>query len=438
MKKLIISLFFFFTFSGYCLDSYDQNLNDLKKEINEVFKTKEESNWKPIYLITVTRTSKDRKSSWIVSNPIIKDVNEIRTILQQVGTEINKVCNDGYKIIAFNEMFFSQQQALEFSHVSPASVTHNTVMQCVKEFNANVPNSIIFCNLLYKENRAVSWKNALYLYALTLFREKNRGLNRDNTILPRAISAYLWDEISKFNYVSSQTGTVPQIIVKQYVDSYTDKDTFSINDFYCNPSIKTISSVMPTSDAKFLVNRTYCIYKGSDRFFYNKSSYYRENDLSIQNGYIYDLGDGYPTFPDLLIFDDVERIFNTISTEICLDFVCGIRKNNNWKSKRDGVSSKLHIIQSNSVETWLCRQENYPFNIPILYSDANYYFPNFRMAFGGITCCLKLQRDKRHLIGTSDKIGILYDNILEIHLPKRSSSRDSDIDDYYNIWIYKI
>lgn len=438
MKKLIIGLFFFFTFSGYCLDSYNQNLKDLKKEINEIFGIKEESSRKPIYLISVTRTSKDGHSSWILPNPIIKNVNEIEEVLRNVAAEINKFCSDGHKIIAFNEMFFSQQQALDFSHTSPTTVTHNTVMQCVKRFNTDIPNSIIFCNLLYKEDKTVSWQNALYLYALTLFREKNMCLNRDATILPKPISAYLWDEISKFNYVSSQAGINPQSIVNQYVISYPNKDTFSINDFYSNPSIKTIASATSTLNAKFLANRTYCIYQGMARFFYNKSSYYRENDISIKNGYIYDLGDGYPTFLDLLILDDVEKIFNTISTEICLDFVCGIRKNNNWKSKRDGVPSKLHIIQSNSVETWLSRQENYPFNIPVLYSDADYYFPNFRMAFGGITCCLQLQRDEQHSLETSGKRAVLYDKVYEIHLPKRSSSSNGNIDDYYNIWIYKI
>jgi hypothetical protein len=448
MKKMLaVMLLSCFAFSSYCLDNYNQNLKDLKKEINEVFKKNPADPDESIYLITVTRTSKDKTSGWTVSNPIMKDIGEVKAVLKEVKDKIEANCPSGYKIIAFNEMFFSQQEALEkkalSSPTSKDAVTHDSVLKCVKDFNEEVSNSIIFCNFLYKDSRYIGWEQALYLYALTLFREKNWCFNRDTTILPRKISDYSWDEIKKFNYTSTAVSRTPEDIVKQYVNTYVGRDTFSSNDFKGNIDVTTIKSKEASLMLNFLTNRTYCIYNKGEVFHYNKSAYYKESDILILRNHIYDLGDGYPKFA--VILGDVtkhRKIFNAISTEICLDFVCGIRKNNDWKSKRGGNASKLHIIQSNSVEAWCLKKENYPFNVPILYSDAGYYFPNLRIAFGGITHCIELDRTKQIGVaekrGTASEIGILYEQVQEMPLTKRVSSIKPDIEDYYTIWVHKI
>jgi hypothetical protein len=402
----------------------------LRQEFDEVLE-------RPIYLITVTRSSKKNKDPYngiAINNLTMISETEMKNVLQEVENKINGKYKDDYKIIAFNEMFFSKKTPLD-KNGGVDSVTHDSVLKCIKDFNKDVKNSIVFYNVLYKSEENIDWQNALYLYALTFFRQKNGSLNYEFKS-KKSMSDHVWTEINKrFSYTTPPGKTVVSII-GDYVNKYKKSDdTFSYNDLTTDTEIKTITSTEIPKKAKFLVNRTYCIYDQKDIFYYNKSAYYRENDDLIDNHkYIYLIGDGYPEnrLPNI----KHDKIFNAISTEICLDFACGIRKNNLWKNKRGGVPSKLHIIQSNSVNTWFPSSENYPFDIPILYSDANYDFPNLRVAFGGGIHCIKLNKTEQIKVNAESKEGTLYKLVEKIQF-KRNSSH-VDVDDHYTIWVHKI
>jgi hypothetical protein len=408
----------------------------LQKEFNEVFE-------KPIYLITITRSSKDHiKYAQPVTenNPIMESTAKIKEVLDKAQAEINRICHKGYKVIVFNEMFFSKMEALKKNSATITDVTHDSIAQYIAELNKKIQNSIVFYNVLYEDNYNIEWKRALYLYALTLFREKNWCLNFDYSILKNSMSELLWNKIDKqFTYTTAMPSKTAKNIVEQYVINHISSknlDTFSETDFTSNINIQTIKSIKSPLKTDFLINRTYCVYKEKDIFHYNKSAYFKENDTLIGRGHIYNLGDGYPATTAALD-EQSKKIFNTISTEICLDFACGIRKNNNWKNERGKDASKLHIIQSNSVETWLLNKENYPINVPILYSDANYNFPNFRVALGGMTHCLKLDEKKTKGIFEDHRCEYLYKLVKEIQFDYQSTS-DLNITDHYTIWVHEI
>ena len=390
---------------------------------------------KPLYLITVTRSSRNDEGESVLS-PIMRG-NEPEEVLNAIESAVNNVINHkspqgSCKIIAFNEMFFSQEQALELNE----GVSYNSILELIKKFSKEIPNSIVLYNVLYKNEREAGLDELLYLYALTLFRNSQGGMVMDEGDL----SENLWNNIEKTFEDSDIKDKLRDW--KERVEDYISKqeikensDTFSFDDF----KLSLGEDDCKAANVRFLKNETACISGETLLFTYKKSTYCKENDGLIQEGYIYDLGDGYPS---LTSGNQPATICDAISTEICFDYELGVRKNNQWKSRRDsqGKVSKLHVIQSNSVEA-LPSSNKRPQGKPILYADSDENFQDLLTVFGGMIYSHTTFKGKTIKLTIGDKKMNLCSEAEKIELKapeERGNSRSAKIKDTYTIWVHKV
>ena len=410
------------------LHIYSNNVEKLKEEIRRVNASSDKS--APVYLVTVTR--KSRKGNKWCKAPIMKDENKVKEILNDIKKRINEKCSSGYKIITFSEMFFSQKQALE----EKDGVSYDVVLKHIKEFSKNVPNSIIFYNVLYKKKEESSISKLLYLYALTLLREKQGGITIEdktnlNASLPDKLKKIIDDSmVEKYiNNVEKYVGTY--IANQQDIES---ANTFSFEDFWESLGKNQRDNKIEAVD--FLKNETICVREEKPIFTYRKSTYFQEEDKLIRRNYLYDLGDGYPIQSNE---KDSTVLLNSISTEICLDHQLGVRKNNKWRSKRneDAESSKLHIIQSNSIVIDLSSLGNLPANIPVLYSDSERHFSNYGVVSGGMVCSLEQTDNKLNLTLGKEQVN-LHNDVERIDLNTEEGNNAEDVKDFYTILVHKI
>lgn len=110
------------------------------------------------------------------------------------------------------------------------------------------------------------------------------------------------------------------------------------------------------SNGGLFYNISYSIFGGQIVSQYLKSSYYHEWDMGLKSGHAYVFGDGEDHIYNFNQQQNKElatSIIREISTEICFDLACGVRKNNNWSSfigdELLGFESSLHIIQSRYI-----------------------------------------------------------------------------------------
>lgn len=104
-----------------------------------------------------------------------------------------------------------------------------------------------------------------------------------------------------------------------------------------------------------LENVTFYITKGCPIMRYNKSTYFDEIDISERQPFVYNLGCGFDFLCEGISSfykQQAELLRRNLSTEICRDVVCGIRKGDKFH--------RLHIVQSNSVSLG-----NYENNLPL-------------------------------------------------------------------------
>jgi hypothetical protein len=136
-------------------------------------------------------------------------------------------------------------------------------------------------------------------------------------------------------------------------------------------AIKDFSNSFP-----MLYNRSIVSYNDLDINYYDKSSYWgQSNDALVGSNifqnkrHIYYIGDeqdhsffekNYPELSKLLI--------KNISSEVCYDLTCGIRKNNNWNN--GAGTTKLHIFISNTFITDSNARKMFPNNIITVCADS--------------------------------------------------------------------
>ncbi len=122
----------------------------------------------------------------------------------------------------------------------------------------------------------------------------------------------------------------------------------------------------------FLVNETYAINRGKIITKYKKATYWNESNSSVDAGVLYDFGSGFDTQLTNGVDPIGRALLDNISTEICYDLPNGIRQSNGWNNGRR--SSRLHILQSNSVDPFsLWPDDNInklPLDVPIIYADS--------------------------------------------------------------------
>lgn len=145
---------------------------------------------------------------------------------------------------------------------------------------------------------------------------------------------------------SGPTKEQAEIIAKNR-KNYSHNQNFANYD--CFPGFH--SNLTSGNIVGILRNETLVINNGNILARYKKRSYYNEHNPSIQNGYIYDFGDGCDYGSNSLI--------NHITTEICFDLFNGVRQINQWNNSNcyqytdcsipPMSTSSLHIIQSNWI-----------------------------------------------------------------------------------------
>lgn len=230
---------------------------------------------------------------------------------------------DACNIVVFNEMFFSQVDPLTLKQ-------KDFIADKLIELSLWSKNTVFYPNFLYTEDRNISGQ------------EIHNFLNTMDV-----------------NVASGKMNIQNQ--------------TWCVQD--CRNEIVNRRQVAANGvmhKQKFLVNETYGINRGEIVTKYKKATYWNESNDTVSQGVLYDFGVGTDTRTvDQSTISDA--LTDNISTEICYDLAQGVRQNNNWSN---GVqSSKMHILQSNSVDpfcgTWPNDNINrLPLDVPIIYADS--------------------------------------------------------------------
>lgn len=372
-KMLFLVLLAFITNFDYLSAQIPPSLLNAKKAINTAIGAKSEND--PMFIITVRRTIQsltDVRTQLISNNeleqvlrilyascagkaapspyngsgnglstksPTIKDAQEILNIdmaCQTLKQYYNsKKMNDHSKIIILNEMFFSQ--------IAPLSmVQKNFIENAIKALSSQSNKAVFFVNFLHKETKLAKKVNAL------------QGVQKMKDMLLQDANSH--GGFKKMHMFDSNAVT------------------------FCNEKINTIFSDGQDHDCNYLLNETYAIWNGASVAQYKKSSYCMESDNDINNGSIYEFGNGLTK--KIGDSNPVQNmLINNIIIEICYDLFCGIRKDNQWK--HDGAMhnpNNIHVIQSNTINPYnsVVPHDNInrlPLNTGIIHSDpANYSF----------------------------------------------------------------
>ncbi|MDR2766081.1 MAG: hypothetical protein LBB63_01280 [Holosporaceae bacterium] len=213
---------------------------------------------------------------------------------------------DAWRIIVFNEMFFSKTPLLREEICK--------ILELFFDFIAG-ENLLMHCNFLY-----------------TLSSKDPSLINASRTNLE-----------NKSNYM--------KMLVGQHEDIASGYSTFLLNKFW---------NVLNNSQQyNLLMNQSCVVYKEQYLTTYNKSSYCTEADNLIigpnskmisPNAYVYYFGNGLDAIGNAQQAPLLANVvLNNITSEICYDLELRTRYNNQWNNLQ-GVhtKSKLHIFTSNS------------------------------------------------------------------------------------------
>lgn len=225
------------------------------------------------------------------------------------------------KIIIFNEMFFSQEEPLNFLEKESIELALND---------------------LSKKDRF------LLLCPNFLFLEK--------------VKPTLREEMKE--------------VIQKTIDSIKN-ESMQIDDSCILRFLQKIANARSSTDASFnitpLINKSLCIHNGVTLMEYMKSTYFQESDndlIDTSKNCWYFFGNG----EDRLVRNNKlsQFLLRNISFEICFDLANGIRK----KQKKD---SKLHILQSNWIDsTDYQNQNNLVENKLIIHVDPTVTLDNVR------------------------------------------------------------
>jgi hypothetical protein len=355
-----------------------------------------------IRIITVTRESNGK--SGLISG---RELSVVMDLLQTLCT--------GKKTIRDYENFEPTELGTNFS------IDNDKVNECanyiVNEMNnppgltkpANQIKLIVFNEMFFSQTIPLTWEQMIYI----------------RTQICR-ISAS--DSCSifypNFLYTQYEERTVEEVNAsknKMMSSSKAKKDKATINDWEKYDEKIKAATKGKAKKSKinnlWLKNETLSINLLAICTKYKKATYFHEANDTIKKGdgekfdyALYDFGNG----EDEIAYDSGMggALLREISTEICFDLVCGIRKKNYWKNNEQ--PSKIHILQSNSVDA--INEEN-RLNLPddklIIYSDGR-QFPIIN-ASGGII----LQKSKKNL-----------ENVKEVELIVKDNNNNNDTTSY--------
>ena len=266
------------------------------------------SDLKPTNEMSVNLTKGKRKGE------IIEKFNEY---CEKLNLNLSKP--DAWKIIIFNEMFFSK--------TIPLTLKELTKIKDLFFCFLNDDNILLHINFLYTKKSKINSK------------EKETLLNSINTTLDN----------------SSNTKIMPKILFR-YDREKPDRD------LPANSAIlkkyKQYINGLDDNEHNTLFNRSIIVYNNEVLSYYDKSTYCREankqiideNDDVLQGAYIYNIGNGKDLMNDNTKYPKLSKlVIDNISSEICYDLTIGIRKRNKWiNGLENEKQSKIHIYSSNT------------------------------------------------------------------------------------------
>lgn len=225
---------------------------------------------------------------------------------------------DSWKIVAFNETFFSK-----------STLTKNEVDKIRELFFKFVEDEklIVYLNFLYQDNIKISKE------------EMDRiceAINDDTQFDYKTLNIIKWPKTNFCRF-----GSKPPL-----EDAFENR---RLTDEYRQLLIR----YNPGPQGKYpsIFNRTIAWYQNCQLCHYDKSSYFLEcpdNSISsIGTFKVYYMGAGQDKIDcDGRVAKLADVVVNNISSEICFDIALGIRKSNKWTNKQQ--PSRLHIFVSNT------------------------------------------------------------------------------------------
>jgi hypothetical protein len=153
--------------------------------------------------------------------------------------------------------------------------------------------------------------------------------------------------------------------------SMSDDDDV-LNECFANV-MPIISSYRRSHDVMRLANTTYSINDGRTLAYYDKGTYFKESDDTVRSGALYDFGDGdwmLPRADTLLVMEKQRVLLYNISMQICFDVARGIGVTGRRGRTGAVFNSKLHLIQSNSIDPFCKNLDRLPLRRGILHVDS--------------------------------------------------------------------
>ena len=273
-----------------------------------------------------------------LSNPNYQQIVNIRK--QGIIAEFNRYANlhnilvqdNRWKIIIFNEAFFSKNTPLTLQEVQEIK---DLFFYFLRGFDER---TLLYANFLYMNNEVITayQRNLLVLRTLTPTVTAVQRMAFTNNVFNNIIYV--------FNYLQRLMG---------------------INNFVVPQPMLYNRSTMSYYDLGHVVDMTH----------YDKASYCSQLDqLILLWGGIYYIGDGrdhiFPgnTFPHLS-----NLLIENVSSEICYDLACGVRRANGWINGNGLARTRLHIFVSNTflVNPWMLNNMFSPLDTIVACADPH-------------------------------------------------------------------
>ena len=284
---------------------------------------------------------------------------------------------DACKWVVFNKMFFSQLAPL-------TAAQKNFIENKLLNLSKDSLNTVFYPNFLYTENRRVPGRT-VYDSLVRMGVEAGVPPNTGSSGTGANSSGIPATPISGLRAIRA---IFPNIIGTA-VESPNPTMIFNQAARSLNGCAREIRRNNVPNDGnlvnwEYLANETYAINNGSVLTKYKKVGYFKESDIAIEGGALYDSGPGY----DEAVLGGSstlrDRLLRNVSIDVCLDLNLGIRTNrmHHW-SNPGGVplgDSRLHLVQSNSIDPFCnsTNMRNLPLDRGILHVDA-YPYPSWDM-----------------------------------------------------------
>ena len=295
---------------------------DVKKTLKENLERISKQHAEHVNKLHQTSKTKEKIAA-IRQKKILDKFNETS---QKFPEEHLEQMKKGWKLCIFNEMFFSKRMPL-------SSKLRGEVLKNISALSDK--KTLVHVNFLYSEQGKDK-------FTQLEFNRIKRNLS------PRRQSS--GGLFSRFLFENTQTYKT----IEDHLERYLDR----------------ISPLVDKKNHTYLLNKSDILWDKKTVCYYKKSSYFREHDNSLKNGFVYDVGDGKDHKYSKLSEEQnsiANVILKNISSEICFDLASGVRQENSWRNSDS--QSKIHILVSNCIFSELNHHFLPPSSILIAHVD---------------------------------------------------------------------